>query len=258
MKSGFQEPQAKFTSGSQNARVWTERWVADWLYCPNCGNARVSQFPANLPVADFYCPSCNDQYELKSQKKDFGPRVADGAYQTKIERLSSDAGPHLLLMSYDLAAASVRNVCVVPKHFFVPDIIERRPPLAPSARRAGWVGSNILLGRVPQAGRIFLFRNGAPEPKDDVLAKWRQTLFLRDRNVEARGWLIEVMKCVEQIGRPEFGIEDVYAFDRHLSAIYPNNNNVRPKIRQQLQVLRDSEYLEFVGRGRYRLRSSDT
>jgi type II restriction enzyme len=33
------------------------------------------------------------------------------------------------------------------------------------------------------------------------------------------------------------------------------DNNVRPKIRQQLQVLRDRGWTEFVGRGRYRLRS---
>ena len=42
-----QEEQAPFLSGPQNARFWTERWVKDWLYCPNCGNERVSQFKAN-------------------------------------------------------------------------------------------------------------------------------------------------------------------------------------------------------------------
>ena len=37
--------------------------------------------------------------------------------------------------------------------------------------------------------------------------------------------------------------------------LYPANHNVRPKIRQQLQVLRDRGWLEFVGRGRYRVRA---
>ena len=45
-----------------------------------------------------------------------------------------------------------------------------------------------------------------------MLAQWEKTLFLRDENVEARGWLIEVMKCVESIGRRDFHIDDVYAF----------------------------------------------
>jgi type II restriction enzyme len=87
-----------------------------------------------------------------------------------------------------------------------------------------------------------------------VLAQWRRLLFLREESEEARGWLIEVMKCVDLIGRQEFGLQDVYAFERRLSLLFPNNRHVREKIRQQLQVLRDHGYLEFVSRGSYRLR----
>ena len=255
MKMGFEEPQSRYISGSQRARVWTERWVAEWVYCPNCGNPKVKQFPANLPVADFFCPSCGDQYELKSQKKKFGAKVADGAFKSKCERLLSSSNPNLLLLNYDLASASVRNVYVVPKHFFVLEIIEERKPLAPTARRAGWVGSNILLSHIPESGKILIVRDGSPEPKEEVLAKWRRTLFLREKEIETRGWLIEVMKCVEMIDKSDFDIEDVYVFEKRLSALYPNNMHVKPKIRQQLQVLRDNGYLDFVSRGRYRLRS---
>ena len=89
------------------------------------------------------------------------------------------------------------------------------------------------------------------------MEKWQATLFLRDAGAEARGWLIEVMKCVEAIGRSAFTLDDVYAYEDRLSAIYPGNRYVRPKIRQQLQVLRDQGYLDFVGRGRYRVRAVD-
>ena len=65
------------------------------------------------------------------------------------------------------------------------------------------------------------------------------------------------MKCVEQIGRDAFTLDDVYAFENELARVYPGNRNVRPKIRQQLQVLRDRGYLTFVGRGRYRLAFSN-
>ncbi|WP_420022339.1 hypothetical protein [Brevundimonas subvibrioides] len=41
-------------------------------------------------------------------------------------------------------------------------------------------------------------------------------------------------------------------FHRRDKAIYPGNHNVRPKIRQQLQVLRDRGWLAFNGRGTYR------
>lgn len=60
------------------------------------------------------------------------------------------------------------------------------------------------------------------------------------------------MNTVEAIGRPEFTLDDVYAHEASLSALYPGNNNVRPKIRQQLQVLRDRDWLAFNGRGTYR------
>ena len=101
MKLGFAEPQRHYDSGSQTARTLTKSWVSDTLYCPNCGHPRLNQFPANLPVTDFFCSACNDQYELKSQKKNFGNRVADGAYETKLQRLQSDSSPNLILMSYD-------------------------------------------------------------------------------------------------------------------------------------------------------------
>jgi thiamine pyrophosphate-dependent acetolactate synthase large subunit-like protein len=41
MKFGFKEPSANYVSGSQRARVWTEQWVSEWLYCPNCGNPEI-------------------------------------------------------------------------------------------------------------------------------------------------------------------------------------------------------------------------
>jgi type II restriction enzyme len=145
----------------------------------------------------------------------------------------------------------------VPKHFFVREIIEERKPLAPTARRAGWVGCNILLNQIPVSGKIFLVQNWAPLSKELVLRQWQKTLFLRDEGVEARGWLIEVMKCVENIGKREFQLGDVYAFEAALSRLYPENRHVRQKIRQQLQVLRDRGYLDFVGRGYYRLLSQE-
>lgn len=254
VKLGFEESQANYTSASQQAKDWTERWVATWMFCPNCNAPKLSQFPANAPLADFFCPSCSDQFEVKSKNSaNFGKSVADGAYGTKIERLKSKTNPNLLLLGYDKQAKAVHNVCIIPKHFFVPEIIQQRKPLALTAKRAGWVGSNILLNLIPESGRIFILRNGVEEPRNLVLAKWRQTIFLQAANIEARGWLIEVIKVVESIGRPEFSLDEVYASERQLSTIYPRNNNVRPKIRQQLQVLRDNGYLEFLGNGRYRL-----
>lgn len=134
-------------------------------------------------------------------------------------------------------------------------IIEERKPLAATARRAGWVGSNILIGKVPDAGKIHIVQNGVVRPKETVLQEWQKTLFLRDESLEARGWLLDVMKCMESLGKREFTLEEVYGFERHLGELYPGNQNVKPKIRQQLQYLRDRGFIEFVSRGNYRLRS---
>src|SRR5882672_593338 len=160
MKFRFEETQTPYSSGSQSARVWTERWVRDWVYCPNCGGAKISAFPNNSPVADFFCTSCSEEYELKSQKSGFGSKVLDGAFRTKCERLAADNNPSLFLLNYDLKKLHVVNLFVVPKHFFVREIIEKRKPLAVTARRAGWIGSHIRLDRVPMSGNIFIVQNG--------------------------------------------------------------------------------------------------
>ena len=58
-------------------------------------------------------------------------------------------------------------------------------------------------------------------------------------------------------GEERLDLDDVYTFEGQLSALYPNNRHVKQKIQQQLQVLRDHGYLDFVSRGYYRLRSQD-
>ena len=113
MKLGFEESQSAYTSGTQKARAWTEAWVSAWAYCPHCGNAKISQFPNNSPLADFLCGSCSEEFELKSQKGKFGAKVADGAYKTKCERLAASNNPNLLLMNYDLKSLSVVNLLIV-------------------------------------------------------------------------------------------------------------------------------------------------
>jgi type II restriction enzyme len=158
-------------------------------------------------------------------------------------------------MNYDLKSLAVVNLFIVPKHFFVREIIEERTPLAVTARRAGWIGSKILLDRVPESGKIHIVQSGVIRLKELVLAAWQKTLFLRDETPDTRGWLLDVMKCVESLGQRDFTLDEVYAFERHLGDLYPGNQNVKPKIRQQLQYLRDRGFIDFVSRGKYRLRT---
>jgi len=166
-----------YKSTSQKVRILTEHWVDDSVFCPNCGYFNIDKYPNNQPVADFFCPKCTEDYELKSKQGAIGTKILDGAYHTKIERLRSINNPNLFILNYNLASLSVVNFFVIPKHFFVPEIIEKRKPLADNARRAGWIGSNILLQKIPQAGKIFLVRQGKIESKEKVLAEWKKHYF---------------------------------------------------------------------------------
>ncbi len=255
MKLTFETKLAKgYKSQSQKIRVLTESWVDKFVFCPNCGQSNVDKYPNNQPVADFYCSNCREEYELKSKQSDIGAKVLDGAYRTMLERLTSANNPNFFLLNYDLSKLSVANFFVIPKHFFVPEIIEKRKPLALSARRAGWVGCNILLNSIPNTGKIFFVRNRQVEPKEKVLAGWKKTLFLREeKEVSAKGWLLDIMRSIEKLGKQEFTLADIYTFENELSKRHLENKHIKDKIRQQLQVLRDKGYLDFVSRGYYRL-----
>ncbi|TSA44817.1 Dam-replacing domain protein [bacterium] len=92
------------------------------------------------------------------------------------------------------------------------------------------------------------------EPKEKVLTKWKKTLFLREeKDVSAKGWLLDVMRCVDRLGKSEFVLDDIYAFEKELGRLHPGNKHVKDKIRQQLQVLRDKGYLDFQSKGHYQL-----
>ena len=54
----------QYSSNTQKIRVITEAWVNENMFCPYCGNQYISHFENNRPVADFFCPSCSEEYEL--------------------------------------------------------------------------------------------------------------------------------------------------------------------------------------------------
>ena len=122
-----------YHSASQVTRRLTEKWVADNMFCPRCGSPQINHFPNNRPVADFYCPECRNEYELKSKNGPLGFKVMDGAYDTMIKRITSQEAPDFFFMSYSKKQRCVTDFLFIPKHFFVPAIIEKRRPLADTA-----------------------------------------------------------------------------------------------------------------------------
>ncbi len=244
----------KYKSKPQKARFVTEEWVHRNVLCPGCGK-RLERYANNTPVADFYCLNCEEDYELKAVSKAIGKSIADGAYHTMIERLSSRSNPNLLLLQYDAQCWTIMNLAAIPKYYFTPDIIRKRNPLSSTARRAGWVGCNILVGKIPTAGKIQIISNQLIQPLEKIITAWNKTSFLKEiKNNETKGWLLQTMRCIDRIGKHEFQLKDLYEYETMLREAFPENNHIKEKLRQQLQILRDRGYLDFVGGGIYVLR----
>jgi type II restriction enzyme len=72
--------------------------------------------------------------------------------------------------------------------------------------------------------------------------------------VQARGWTLDVLRAIHALGKTEFSLQEVYALEDNLARLHPANRNIQPKIRQQLQVLRDMGLVNFLAPGSYRLR----
>lgn len=241
-----------YKSNSQKIRVITENWVNHNVFCPYCGSSYISHFENNRPVADFYCPCCSEEYELKSKNGSISSKVNDGAYATMIERIESINNPNFFFMHYNKMDLKVKNFIMVPKHFFSTEIIEKRRPLADTARRAGWTGCNIVLKQIPEEGRIYIIKDEKEQSVDEIISKVKRTSFIREYKLDARGWILDILNCVNKIESRDFTLEQMYKFEPLLSIKHPENHHIKEKIRQQLQVLRDKGIIEFNGRGHYR------
>jgi type II restriction enzyme len=240
-----------YQSNSQIARILTENWVLKNSYCPSCGNSNLNEFENNRPVADFYCKNCSEEFELKSKSGKLSNTITDGAYASMIERIHSANNPNFFFLTYSKDWC-VRDFLIIPKQFFTEEIIIKRPPLADTARRAGWIGCNIDISKVAESGKVFLIKNSEIINQEIVNQSFNKTLFLRDKSTDAKGWILDIMKCIDEIKTDVFSLDEIYRFEEKLKIKYPNNNFIKDKIRQQLQVLRDKGMIDFMSRGKYK------
>lgn len=241
-----------YHSSTQRARVLTEDWLGNNMYCPVCGASVLNHFETNRPVADFYCKHCKSEFELKSKERTsqgIGDRIADGEYNTMIGRITALNNPHFFFLTH--YNNEVRNLILVPNHFFVPEIIEKRKPLSENARRAGWTGCNINLTTIPEYGKIYIIQNSVEINPETVIETYHKVEKLRTNSLESRGWLMDILQCVDKLD-DEFTLDEMYSYTNLLQSKHLGNNNVQAKIRQQLQILRDKGFLEFTSRGCYR------
>ena len=248
------EGRERYSSRSQLARVATEAWGAANLYCPSCDSPRLISSAANTPAIDYSCPQCRALFQLKAQSRVFAARIVDAAYSAMLETIRRDRVPNLVALHYAADRWEVLNLFLVPQFAFSASVLEKRQPLSSTARRAGWVGCNILLNRIPVDAQIALVRDGVITKPSDVRRQYRRLRPLAELSVENRGWTLDILNAVRSLGKEQFTLAEVYASEPQLARLHPKNQRIRPKIRQQLQVLRDKGFVDFLGGGSYRMR----
>jgi len=239
-----------YRSASQRARVLTEPWTAQNVPCPYCGG-QLRRLPTGEKVRDLTCIACAQDYQLKSTKRQIGRRVLGGAYGPTMDSLRSATHPSLLLLRYDPCDLRVQDLLFVPHSFLTARVVGKRNRLRATARRAGWQGCVFQLDEIPSRGKLWLVREGTHTNSAGVQAALRRLDPLISGTFPARGWLHDVLRCAESLPT-DFTLADMYEFERELEQTHPRNRNVRAKIRQQLQLLRNAGFLRFLGGGRYR------
>ncbi|HTA22327.1 MAG TPA: DpnI domain-containing protein [Terriglobales bacterium] len=245
---------AKYKAGSQIARVLSEEWCTRELYCPACDSNRLTGSKPNNPAVDFTCAKCQQPFQLKSLSHWNPKKVVDAGYEAMLRAIRADMTPNLLILHYSHTWL-VQDLLLIPKMFFSESVIEKRKPLASHARRAGWVGCNILLSEIPSDGKIVVISDGVPVLKKQVREEFSRVKQLAEVPPSLRGWTLDVLGAIRRLGKPGFSLQELYGFESELKSLHPRNQNVRPKIRQQLQVLRDVGLISFLSPGIYRLRT---
>ncbi len=243
-----------YRSVSQRARVVSEAWGEKNLYCPNCSSSSLARLRNNTKASDYRCPTCSFWYQLKGQQSRIGDYINDGAYGAMMDAIRNDATPNFFFMQYELTSWSIRNLLLVPSFAFPTSAIVKRKPLSPTARRAGWVGCNIALNRIPVDARIAVVRDSHELPPQEVRARFRHVKPLAEIGRNERGWTLDVLAIVHRLNKSQFTTAEMYSFTRELEELHPDNRHVKDKIRQQLQVLRDRGFLVQVERGTWALK----
>ncbi len=245
---------ARYRSGAQIARVLSEEWCSRELYCPACDADQLFGSKPNNPAIDFSCQACDQLFQLKSLRKWNPKKIVDAGYESMCRAIRTDRAPNLLVLQYS-AEWTVQNLMLIPRMFFSESVIEKRNPLSSNARRAGWVGCNILLSEIPIDGKIAIIAGGLQIPKQHVRDEFSRVKQLGEVPPSVRGWALDVLRIIRGLGESDFSLQDVYRFESQLKELHPHNQNVRPKIRQQLQVLRDVGLVKFTKPGSYKLQN---
>lgn len=103
-----------------------------------------------------------------------------------------------------------------------------------------------IISKIPKSTKIDIPKFSL-EKTNEVIS-----INVNDIATNLNGWKKQVFIFVDKIENQVFSLNDIYKYEVQLSNLYPNNKNIKDKIRQQLQILRDLGLIEFLGNGEYK------
>ena len=216
-------------SPSQRARTISEAWFTAEGYCLNCKSQHVRATVAGTPFSDHFCPVCAQTYEMKSASSPHRSIVQNGGYESMMRGIRADKPPALMLMQYD-PAWCVRRLIAVHPVFVTPSVIRKRATAhtRPKSGQLYWMCDFDLSG-IPDIGKIVVVNEHTARPEKDVRAEFAALKPLAEVSKRTRGWTGLVLDAVRKIGRAEFTLAEVYAYEAAMHAVYPENSHVRDK-----------------------------
>jgi len=235
----------RYTSQAQRSRILSEAWFRSNAYCLACDSDNLSATAANTKATDFICPTCDQNYELKAFRTKPTRTLVDGAYSALMARIQNGSVPTLMMLERN-QNWEIQSLIAIHHLFLTPNVVEQRKPLSKTARRAGWIGCNIRLDRIASDAKISIISSGKPNNPEIVRDAFKRFENLKVVAPTTRVWTTLTLAIVRGLQTRSFSLKDVYNKEDEFADVYPTNKNIRPKIRQQLQVLRDLGYLEFL------------
>lgn len=136
-----------------------EKAVRQRVPCPRCGRPRhLTPLRANFPCADVICRFCGflaqvKAYTLKGSSRGLPEQVLGAGWYVQRDQIMAGIYHGLYIVGFSQKGRLVR-IYYVPAHILqgAPEVFEPRNPLKETAKRAGWVGFNYNLRKLPMIG----------------------------------------------------------------------------------------------------------
>ena len=195
-------------------------------------------------------------YSVIGSDETYHPKMYLQTYHPKMYLLSGDSQTSCLIGSSNLTTGGlVRNLEI---NILLIGAREEKPitqvyeifarlKFAPGR----FVPTRELLERYTQFWRLN--RSARNEQVRHAASELRQAIETCRVPVPSSADLVGWLRTVyEVLPEGEFTNSDVYQHEDYFRSLYPSNQNIRAKVRQQLQILRDMGLVEHIGRGRWR------